>query len=430
MSTPVGKPARYPNVLDYAPRHVREGGGGPRRVGEEARPPQQPADDEPLDDPRPDDEQYDVPLAPEAPHDDGAADRDRDADRRVPRYEAQGSGARQRGPAKTEFDDDFAQLAALLESIRRGDVPVEPPAPTPTPPRRVEAPPPPLLSAEREPDVYIDGLRVPRSLQPPFEPRPLPADGVSYLRMAGGVTAACVVAAALAFVMVGGWHSSTFRSVAHLREHPASKKTAGAADRPVTSDSRRGARLASASPPPARVAFAEPALSGPPAATPQKMELASVSPAPVAAAPAPHTVPTMRVAPWPAETPRNTIGSAAPVTPPAPAAPAASPVQPPSSLPPQTTMNAAEIKLLLGQGKQFVSVGDLVTARTVLQRVADADIAAGALALAETYDPAVLAKLGVRGLQGDVDQARHWYERARELGADEATQRLTQLTSQ
>jgi hypothetical protein len=417
MSTPVGKPARHPNVLDYAPRHVREGGGGPHRVGEEARPPRQPAEDEPLGDPRPDDEQYDVPLAPEAPHDDG------DTERRVPRYEAQESGARQRGPERTEFDDDFAQLAALLESIRRGDASIG--SPQPTPPRRAEALPP--LSAEREPDIYIDGLRVPRSLQPPFEPRPLPADGTSYLKMAGGVTAACVVAAALAFVMVGGWHPSTSRSVAH---NPSHRNAAAAADQPVAPDAQRGARLASAPPPPARVAFAEPALNGPPGAAPQKMELASVPSAPRAVSPAPHAVPVVRVAPWPAETPRHTIGSAPPVAPPSPAAPAASPAQPPSPPPPQATMDAAETKLMLEQGKQFVAVGDLVTARTVLQRVADADVAAGALALAKTYDPAVLARLGVRGLQGDVDQARHWYERALELGADEATQPLAQLTRQ
>jgi TPR repeat protein len=93
-------------------------------------------------------------------------------------------------------------------------------------------------------------------------------------------------------------------------------------------------------------------------------------------------------------------------------------------------MDAPQIKLLLEQGKQFITIGDLAAARTVLQRVADADVAAGALALAETYDPAELAKLGVRGLQGDADQARHWYERARDLGADEAAQHLAQLANQ
>lgn len=90
-------------------------------------------------------------------------------------------------------------------------------------------------------------------------------------------------------------------------------------------------------------------------------------------------------------------------------------------------MDAQEIKLLLEQGKQFTAVGDLVTARTVLQRVADADVADGALALAETYDPAVLAKLGVRGVTGDIEKARRWYERAQQLGSDEAGRRLAPM---
>ena len=90
-------------------------------------------------------------------------------------------------------------------------------------------------------------------------------------------------------------------------------------------------------------------------------------------------------------------------------------------------MNAQQIDLLLNQGKQFIAVGDLATARTVLQRAADAGVAAAALALAETYDPAVIAKLGVRGMQGDIDQARRWYERAHELGSNEAAHRLATM---
>jgi TPR repeat protein len=92
-------------------------------------------------------------------------------------------------------------------------------------------------------------------------------------------------------------------------------------------------------------------------------------------------------------------------------------------------MDTQEIELLLKQGKDFVAVGDFATARTVLQRTADAGVAKGALALAETYDPAVLAKLGVRGMQGDVEQARRWYARAQELGSDEAAHRLAQMAS-
>jgi TPR repeat protein len=90
-------------------------------------------------------------------------------------------------------------------------------------------------------------------------------------------------------------------------------------------------------------------------------------------------------------------------------------------------MNAQEIDLLLNQGKQFIAVGDLAAARTVLQRAADAGVASAALALAETYDPAVLAQQGVRGINGDVAEARRWYTRALALGSAEAGRRLATM---
>ena len=49
------------------------------------------------------------------------------------------------------------------------------------------------------------------------------------------------------------------------------------------------------------------------------------------------------------------------------------------------------------------------------------------MALAATYDAAELSRLGVRGLQPDRAVARRWYERARQLGAAEAEQRLRRL---
>jgi TPR repeat protein len=49
------------------------------------------------------------------------------------------------------------------------------------------------------------------------------------------------------------------------------------------------------------------------------------------------------------------------------------------------------------------------------------------MALAATYDPAELDRLGVQGLQPDPAAAAKWYTRARQLGAAEATQRLQRL---
>jgi TPR repeat protein len=63
----------------------------------------------------------------------------------------------------------------------------------------------------------------------------------------------------------------------------------------------------------------------------------------------------------------------------------------------------------------------------VLERAADTGDAAAALALAATYDPAVLARHKVKGLVPDNAKAAHWYERARDLGSQEAPLRLNAL---
>jgi predicted lipid-binding transport protein (Tim44 family) len=106
---------------------------------------------------------------------------------------------------------------------------------------------------------------------------------------------------------------------------------------------------------------------------------------------------------------------------PAPPTPASKPA--PASTPART-IDAEAVKLLLTQGEQFVHAGDLVTARVLFRHAAEAGAADGALALGATYDPGVLAKLGVRGIAGDADQARSWYEKARDLGSLEAPRRL------
>jgi len=108
--------------------------------------------------------------------------------------------------------------------------------------------------------------------------------------------------------------------------------------------------------------------------------------------------------------------------------PEAQPAKPPPS-PPIRSLDPAAIALLMKQGEQFIAIGDLVTARTVFQRAAEAGDAYAAMALAATYDPNVLARLGVVGMGADVDKARTWYQRAESLGSQEATQRLSVLAN-
>jgi len=60
----------------------------------------------------------------------------------------------------------------------------------------------------------------------------------------------------------------------------------------------------------------------------------------------------------------------------------------------------------------LIAAGDVATARVVLQRAAEAGNAGAAMALGATYDPNVLAKLGVVGVKPDAEKARSWYEKA------------------
>jgi hypothetical protein len=92
-------------------------------------------------------------------------------------------------------------------------------------------------------------------------------------------------------------------------------------------------------------------------------------------------------------------------------------------------LDSDEITSLLKRGDALIASGDLAAARLVLRRAADAGDAHAAMTLAETYDPAILEKLGVHGLVPDVAIARDWYEKAKKFGAAEAPQRLEMLAS-
>jgi hypothetical protein len=88
-----------------------------------------------------------------------------------------------------------------------------------------------------------------------------------------------------------------------------------------------------------------------------------------------------------------------------------------------------ELVSSLKRGDALIASGDLAAARLVLRRAADAGDARAAMTLAETYDPAILDKLGVHGVVPDLAMARGWYEKAKQFGATEATQRLELLAS-
>ncbi|MCL4768268.1 MAG: hypothetical protein KJZ80_18770 [Hyphomicrobiaceae bacterium] len=109
--------------------------------------------------------------------------------------------------------------------------------------------------------------------------------------------------------------------------------------------------------------------------------------------------------------------------------PARLPLQPPTPPPPQISAEDRDRALkYMERGDQGLGNGNITIARLFYERAAELDWGPAALALAATYDPNELSRLTiVGGVEPDLEEARKWYERARELGAVEANERLQRL---
>jgi hypothetical protein len=98
--------------------------------------------------------------------------------------------------------------------------------------------------------------------------------------------------------------------------------------------------------------------------------------------------------------------------------------------PPAPKLSPADRQRALGlyaKGTEQLGNGNIYAARKFFELAANVGLPEAALAAAATYDPDELARLNVVGLQPDPAAARRWYEKARELGAGEASERLRRL---
>ena len=113
------------------------------------------------------------------------------------------------------------------------------------------------------------------------------------------------------------------------------------------------------------------------------------------------------------------------------AAPAAAALPPVRRPPPTLDLSAedkARAERMLAQGARHLEQGNISAARMFFQRAAEAGLAAGALRMGATYDPQELGRLNsLAGVTADRNEARKWYELARDLGAPDATDRLGRL---
>jgi TPR repeat protein len=116
------------------------------------------------------------------------------------------------------------------------------------------------------------------------------------------------------------------------------------------------------------------------------------------------------------------------VSPPAPEAmPLSQALLPGAPPPPPSPAERERVLGLHAKGVDQLERGNIVAARKFFERAVEGGLAQSAVALAGTYDPDELAKLRIVGLQPNVEEARKWYEKARELGAFEVAGRLRRL---
>lgn len=87
-------------------------------------------------------------------------------------------------------------------------------------------------------------------------------------------------------------------------------------------------------------------------------------------------------------------------------------------------------EVLVAQAERLLADGNVITARELLGRAALTGDGAARFALAETFDPNVLAAMGLRGVSADPGTARLLYEQAMAAGDQRAQRRLKALTSE
>ena len=83
-------------------------------------------------------------------------------------------------------------------------------------------------------------------------------------------------------------------------------------------------------------------------------------------------------------------------------------------------LDASEIASLMKRGAELMANGNIAAARELFQPAAEAGDPADATALAETYDPSVLEKLGAKAITPNIALARQWYGRAKALASTAA----------
>ncbi len=94
--------------------------------------------------------------------------------------------------------------------------------------------------------------------------------------------------------------------------------------------------------------------------------------------------------------------------------------------PPSTALPSIQ-QTALSRGDLMLSLGDIMAARLLFAHAAASGIGVAALKLGDTYSPAVLGELRLRGIKADFAEAEAWYRKAQALGEAQAEERLKKL---
>jgi hypothetical protein len=94
---------------------------------------------------------------------------------------------------------------------------------------------------------------------------------------------------------------------------------------------------------------------------------------------------------------------------------------------PVTPQDRERAMRLMKKGDAHLEEGNVAAARLLYERAAEGGLPEAAMALAATYDASQLARLKLRSVEGNAKEASRWYERARQLGAVGAEERLRQI---
>nr|WP_294517721.1 hypothetical protein [uncultured Rhodopila sp.] len=129
--------------------------------------------------------------------------------------------------------------------------------------------------------------------------------------------------------------------------------------------------------------------------------------------------------------------TAPPAPPPAPEPPSANleppsaviPAPPPAPPRPVVRLPDAHAAELLARGQDAERSGDISGARRFYASAAERGNAVAARDLGRLYDPAYLGRTVIGGIDADPAAARHWYQRAAELGDREAAPLLQALSA-